>query len=671
MLSPRHIWLSLIGTALAVSTVSAQQTPSLQDVVGGAVSKPTATTIYVAREFLTMNASQPKVEAVAVRDGRFVAMGKLGDVEKAVGPEATVDHSLKEKVVLAGFIEQHVHPVLAALTMNSRVISIEDWDALDGFSPAVRDAKGYLDRLAMAIKEHRDKQQPFVTWGYHHYFHGDLSRSSLNTLAPEVPVIVWHRSCHEFFLNDSALKLTGIDQALVARLPPSAQDQLSLEKGHFYEQGAMAVLANLAPYLASPAQFKRGLEFTKRYYHRHGITVACEPGGFFSRPLQDAINAVYSDDSTPFNHFFIADGKSFAARNPTNAASLLADTEQVLGWGRGRTSFLPKQVKLLTDGAIYSQLMMMKDGYTDGHQGAWIMDPAVFGFAFQSYWDAGYQIHVHNNGDAGLDVLLDNLEVAMKRQPRPDHRTVIVHFGFATPEQVDRAAQLGAIVSANPYYVTALAGKYADLGIGQQRSRNMVPLASVMKNKISLSFHSDMPMAPAKPLQLVWAGINRITAEGFVAGPEHRVSLDAALRAITIDAAFSIQQEKEIGSIEVGKKANLTILEKSPFEVDPLSIKEIAVWGTMLEGRLQPVTHSTTEVSLNQSASGRDLLWTGGAEHLDAVRTNQPKSHGAVPPSGLGARSNEWFRNSSCGVGCSCSIGNHLAASLSLTLTQP
>jgi predicted amidohydrolase YtcJ len=561
-------------------------------------SQPSATKIHIAREILTMDPKKPRAQAVAVRDGRFVAVGTLAEVEAAVGQDAKIDRTFADKVVIAGFVEQHVHPVLAALTMNTKVISIEDWDAIDGFSAAVRDEKTYQDRLRSALAAHADKTKPFVTWGYHHYFHGGMSRAMLDSLAPRFPVVVWHRSCHEFFLNSAALRLTGIDAAFIEGLTKSQKDQSSLDKGHFFEQGALAILSKLAPILASPAQFKRGLEFTEEYYHRTGITVACEPGGFFSKPMQEMINSVYSDDATPFNHYFIADGKSFAARNPQDAKSMVADTEQVLGWGQGRTRYLPKQVKLLTDGAIYSQLMMMKDGYTDGHHGAWIMDPPVFSYAFQSYWDAGYQIHIHNNGDAGLDVLLDNLDRAMQRKSRKDHRTVIVHFGFATPEQVDRAGRLGAIVSANPYYVTALAGRYAKLGIGPERSKNMVPLGDVVRNGMSLSFHSDMPMAPAKPLQLIWAAVNRLTAEGDIAGPEHRVSIDVAMKAMTIDAAFSIQLEKEVGSIEVGKAANLTILERSPYEVPPAELKEIAVWGTMLEGRVQPVP------AVPQTASG-------------------------------------------------------------------
>lgn len=577
-----------VGWTLLASQPTSAQTVTLQD-LSGLAADSAETTIYLAREFITMDSNKPRAEAVAVQGGKFVAVGSRSEVQAAVGDGAAINRILANKVAMPGFVEQHVHPVLAALTMNTAVISIEDWDTIDGFSPAVRDEQTYRKRLGQALAAHADKTKPFITWGYHHYFHGEMSRELLDKLAPDLPVVVWHRSCHEFYLNSAALQLTGIDEALVVGFTPSQKEQLDFGKGHFFEQGAMAVLGNIGPILASPEQFRKGLEFTERYYHANGITLACEPGGFVSKPMQDAVNAVYSDPATPFNHCFMADGKTFAARNPDDAAAMIEDTEQILDWGEGRTWYLPRQVKFLTDGAIYSQLMMMKDGYTDGHHGAWIMDPPVFSYAFQSYWDAGYQIHVHNNGDAGMDVLLGELEEAMRRNPRQDHRTVLVHFGFATPEQIERWGELGGIVSSNPYYVTALAGRYAELGIGPERSKNMVPMGDVVKNNISFSFHSDMPMAPAKPLQLVWAGINRTTAEGPVAGPEHKVTLEQALNAITLDAAYSIQQEDKVGSIEVGKYANLTILEQSPFEVEPESVKEIEIWGTMLEGRLQPV----------------------------------------------------------------------------------
>lgn len=607
--------------ALALPSVVWAQASSLQD-LGGALTAPSSpTVIYTAREFITMDPNKPRAEAIAVQDGKFVAVGTRAEVAAAAGTTARLDKTFNDKVAIAGFVEQHVHPVLAALTMNTKVISIEDWDAIDGFSPAVRDEKGYQGRLKEMLAAHKDKRAPFVTWGYHHYFHGEMSRDMLNNLAPGVPVIVWHRSAHELYLSDAALKLTGIDDEVIKGLPKSAQEQVNLPKGHFFEQGAMApaIISKIAPYMASPEQFRKGLEFSKAYYHRNGITLACEPGGFLSKPMQDAINAVYSDDATPFNHCFIGDGKSFYAIKPNDAASLIAETKKVEGWGRGRTFYLPNQAKLFTDGAIYSQLMQMKDGYTDGHHGAWVIDPPAFDFMFQAYWDAGYQIHVHNNGDAGFDVVLGSLEKAMARKPRTDHRTVLVHFGFSQPNQVAKWIKLGGIVSSNPYYVTALAGRYAKLGIGPERSANIAAHGDVLKNKGSLSFHSDMPMAPAKPMQLVWAAVTRATAEGPVAGPQHNVPLDVALEAVTINAAYSIQMEKRVGSIEVGKDANLSILDQSPYVVAPEKLKDIRVWGTMLEGRVQPVGSHTKSSRLEPGASSRSSARSNEAEIQEAT----------------------------------------------------
>lgn len=636
MKNPTHLSHPLLKLVcyLSVAGWCFGQSGSLSELAGRLAedTKAGRTTVYTAREFLTMDPAKPRAEAIAVKAGRFVAVGSRKEVEAAAGPGAVLDRTFEGKTVMAGFVEQHVHPVLAALTMMSTVISIEDWDTREGFSPAVRDEAKYRAALQKAINAH-DKSKPFVTWGYHHYFHGTMSRAELDKLAPGFPVVVWHRSCHEFYLNSAAMRTSGIDQALVSSLPKSAQGQIDVEKGHFFEQGALSILGKIAPLMATPEIFRQGLEYSKDYYHRAGITVACEPGGFFSKPMQDAINAVYSDDATPFNHYFMADGKTFAARKPGDAAALIADTRQVESWGRGRTRYLPRQVKLLTDGAIYSQLMMMKEGYTDQHHGAWIMEPPVYKYAFQSYWDAGFQIHIHNNGDAGMDMVLDNLEAAMKRKPRRDHRTVLVHFGFATDAQIARAARLGAIVSANPYYVTALAGRYANFGIGPERSQNMVPLAEVVRNRMPLSFHSDMPMAPAKPLQLVWAAVNRLTAEGEVSGHRHRVSLDVALRAITLDGAHSIQLEKEVGSITVGKYANLTVLDKDPYAVAPGELKDIKVWGTMLEGRVQAAPQPAAQ-SAKASApmpalppAERKELALGMVERLHALLAHVHSQH--------------------------------------------
>lgn len=170
--------------------------------------------------------------------------------------------------------------------------------------------------------------------------------------------------------------------------------------------------------------------------------------------------------------------------------------------------------------------------------------------------------------------MLDTLEDNLARHPREDHRTTIVHFGFSTPEQVDRIARLGAIVSANPYYLTALADRYGEQGVGPERSDAIVRLGEVARAGVSFSLHSDMPMAPGQPLFLMWCAVTRTTVSGRTARPDLRISAEQALRAVTLDAAYSIRLEHEIGSIEVGKKANLTVLADNPLTVDPAAIKD-------------------------------------------------------------------------------------------------
>jgi predicted amidohydrolase YtcJ len=289
---------------------------------------------------------------------------------------------------------------------------------------------------------------------------------------------------------------------------------------------------------------------------------------------------------------YIADGKTMANEHMD---SLLESTENLLGWGAGMSRFYPKQVKLFSDGAVFSQLMQMSEGYLDGHHGEWIMQPELFKQAFAKYWDAGYQIHVHQNGDAGLDLVLDTLEANLQRNPREDHRTVVVHFSYSRLDQVARIKALGAVVSVNPYYPVALADMYSKVGVGPERSHSMVRLGDLQDAGLSYSLHSDMPMAPGQPLYLMWSAVNRTTLDGNVVAPEQKITPLQALKAVTLDAAYSMKLDKQLGSIETGKFANITVLKQNPLTVDPMTIKNIEVVATVHEGRVFRVAEGDYE----------------------------------------------------------------------------
>jgi len=580
----KYFLTALLLCGLFVVNPGRAQTLTLQD-IGASYTDLPQVAIYTAKEIITLDPDRPEAEAVAVQGGRILAVGDLETLKKAAGDQPyRIDERFADQVIVPGFIAQHDHPVLAALTMVSEVLSIEDWDLPSGAIPAVKDRDDFLKRLAAADKKRTDPRAPIVSWGYHPCFYGPLTRADLDKISKDRPIIVWHRSCHQVTLNSAALSANGIDRALVAGWGATPREQSNLEEGNFYEQGLFAVLPNIAGMMATREKLEQGLYIMRDYMHHKGITLGCEPGGILVKPLQDAINRVMSPASMPFRFYFIADGKTLAD-NYSDDAQVLAEAERLASWYEGMTGLLPKQVKLFADGAIYSQL--------DGHKGEWMTDLDVFERAFRLFWDAGYQIHVHVNGDAGMDRVLNTLEKNMRRYPRYDHRTVLVHFAVSAPDQVERLERLGCIVSANPYYVTALADKYSEKGLGAERADAMVRLGDVERARVSYSFHSDMPMAPADPLFLMWCAVNRKTTSDRIAAANQRVSREGALRAVTLDAAYSLRLEHEVGSIEPGKRANFTILEDNPVTCDPGRIKDIGVWGTVMEGRVLPVGRSS------------------------------------------------------------------------------
>lgn len=573
--------IALTGAAFA------ETGESLQDITRALPGLPEAR-VYVARRVITLEPGGEAADAVAVVGGRILAAGSRAEIESLMGDQPyVVDDRFADKVIVPGLIDQHVHPVLAALTLTLDIIAIEDWVLPGGTAKAATSAEDYMARLTAAEAALPGPDQPLLTWGYHHSFHGLVRRPDLDRLSATRPILIWHRSAHEFILNTAALNLLGITADFVAAFPEAAQAQSDFDAGHFFETGFFALLPKAATLLATPERLTAGLKLAREYFHRSGITMACEPGGVLSKPLQDVQNAVLGGSDVPFRTYYLPDGKSLSALY--SGAELVSQTEALLTWGKGRTEFLPKQVKLFADGAIYSQLMQMRDGYTDGHSGEWLMSPDIFNPAFDTYWDADFQIHIHQNGDLGLDMVLDALERNMRRLPRADHRTTIVHFGYARPDQVRRLAALGAIVSANPYYVTALSDRYGEAGLGPDRADALVPIGDVVALSVPVALHSDMPMAPAQPLFLIWSAVSRTTVSGRVAGPEQRLTVEQALRAVTIDAARTLRLETEIGSIAPGKMANFTILDNDPLSVEVDRIKDIGIWGTVFEGTLYPV----------------------------------------------------------------------------------
>lgn len=548
------------------------------------VASPLEITIYVAAKIITMDAARPTAEAVAVEGGRILAVGSLDEVTRALGSRRyKVDRTFADKIVTPGLIEQHLHPILSALSLNCEVIANDAWELPNRRVEAATTPAAYRKRLADAVRADKGTDF-FFSWGYHQYWHGEISRAALDEISRTRAIAVWHRSCHEFYLNTPALAALGVTEAST-KDQGLASEQADWARGHFFEKGLNLILAPLMKRFATPERMVAGLTLLRTYLHRAGVTALNEPGAQIGPEQLQLYKAVLGAADAPFTTTLIVDGRTMYERHGA-AGALDATAKTIASAAEGKVRFLPKQIKFFADGAIVSQKMQMKGGYTDGHRGEWMTEPENFKAGWKLFWDAGYQPHTHVNGDLGLDMVLDAMEASLSERPRADHRSVIVHFANSTETQVERIARLGAVVSANPYYVPAFADAYGEWGLGRERADHMTRLGSCVRRRIPVSLHSDMPIGPARPLFNAWCAVNRVTVSGRVAGPDQRISVAQALRAITIDAAQSWRLDHEMGSVSAGKVANLTVLEEDPFAVEPMRIKDIRIWGTMFEGRV-------------------------------------------------------------------------------------
>ena len=543
-----------------------------------------AVKIFIAKDIVTLNKNNDSVEAIATKGSKIINVGSKEELI-LIYPDAILISDYENEIIVPGFIEHHIHPFLAAVTMNSEILAIEDWQLPSKTSIGVRNRSSYLSNLSK-IEENHPKDQSLISWGFHHYFHGKLTRYDLDKISSTRPIIIIHRSFHEFILNTPAMELLGINKNAFKNLEED-QHLANFDDGHFSERGAIIVLPKLMQVLAAPTKLIQGLQKTKEYLHSNGITVIGNPGSMYNKDLQGAKNLIFGNIDSPFESYFFPSALNLSEQFQIH--EVLGAAKDQTRWGAGKLNYLSKHIKLFADGAMYSQNMVMRDGYLDNHQGSWLMNLETFENLFRIFWDEGYQIHIHQNGDAALDRLLLTLEKNLARNPRDDHRTTVVHFGYSAKDQLKKMKELGVLVSANPYYVTALSDLYSRKGVGYERSQEMVRLGDAIKEGIKVALHSDMPMAPASPLMLMHAAVNRDNFAGKVAGPNQRITTIEALRAVTINAAYVLRLEKLYGSIETGKYANFTILNKNPLKITSNEIKNIRILGTVLKGESLPL----------------------------------------------------------------------------------
>jgi len=510
-----------------------------------------------------MNASLPRASAIAVRDGHIVEVGSIDSMQPWLSKhDHEIDTRFEDNIIVPGLIDPHLHPAMAAVLLPMEFVTAMEW------------------QLAAA----HTGNDPLIIWGHHDLWHGHMSRTRINAIDPATPIVVWNRSFHELCMNDGALELLEINEASAG-----SRHQVDLPRGRFYEIGLGYAIQKLNPWILAPERFAKGMERLAQVVHFGGQTTIGDMAvGIFDFDKEmAAMRAVIDTDNTPFRTEMVPHGLALnRGRSEDEARALIANLED-LNTHRLRYN---KRIKLFADGAFFAQVSQLQTpGYIDGHHGEWMMAPEELEERARYYWNQGYQIHIHVCGDLGVELALDVLEKLQWERPRFNHGFTLEHFGYSTPEQVQRAAALGANVSANIYYLHELSDIYARESVGYERASAMSRLASCFREGITTTLHSDFTMAPAQPLNSMWVAVNRVNAVGEVMCPEERLTPEQALAAITINAARILGCADETGSLRAGKKADFTVLNTDPLTIDPMLIKDIDVLATVFEGTVHPV----------------------------------------------------------------------------------
>jgi len=523
---------------------------------------------------------------VMVKGDRIVAVGDLESLGKLIERrDARIDRTLEDKVLMPGFIDPHVHPTLPAVLTQFPFLAPDDWSLPTGEFPGARTPEDYERQLKALVAKHTDTSVPFIAWGYHPLWHGDVYRDELNAWFPDTPVMLWHRSFHELIGNDALFDMLGVTEA-----DALATHEADWARGHFWENGGKALVPKLS-FLFEQQRFAGGMSNFLEMLHRGGVTTALDMGtGIFGNPEQEIamIRSLAEQSKAPSRLILTPLITDFLARGKTPEQA----HEEIQRWreGNSRRVMIDNHFKLMMDGAIFSGLAQMgPPGYLDGHEGQWMAPLEVTTEWARFFWRKGYKMHAHTNGDKSAAAFMDILTELQDDTPRADHRFTLEHFAYTTEDQNRQLKALGAVVSANPYYQYILSDIYSDEWLGPDRGPQMVRLGSLERLGVPFALHSDCPMGPLSPLTLAWSASNRVTINGNLNAPAERVSLDAALRAITTDAAWVMGWEDEVGSIRAGKKSDFTVLEADPYAAGVEGLKDIVVWGTVFEGELYPV----------------------------------------------------------------------------------
>jgi predicted amidohydrolase YtcJ len=541
------------------------------------------TTIFRAKKIVTMNPSNPEATHVAVRDGRILGAGAL---EELTGwGEYDLDDTFRDKVLVPGFVEAHAH-VLEGVLAQFPYIGYFDRRAVDGTVVAgLNSLPAMIARLKELDAGLADPAAPLIAWGFDPiYFTGErLSARHLDQVSATRPIFLIHASLHIATVNTAMLRLSGITRDTEAEGVVKGADGEPL--GELQEVPAMSLAAaGLTAVLGAMGSEQAIWDFGAAARNAGVTTTADLAAEALSQPaVQATWQKIVNDAAFPVR---------VAQYNIPALPGAAVDYGQVAaGLDELRKSSTAKLrfpgIKLVVDGSIQGFTAVMKEwpGYYNGApNGLWQIPPEQINAAVLAFHERGINVHAHCNGDQSIEAFIDAVDQCLRQVAWLDHRHTVQHCQLTSAAQYRRMAKLGMCANIFTNHIWYWGDQHYELTVGPERANRMEACATARREGLHFALHSDAAVTPFGPLHLMWCAVNRVTPKGRVLGEHEKISAYDALFAVTVDAAYQMHLDDELGSIECGKWADFTVLDASPLDVAPMAIKDIPVWGTVVGG---------------------------------------------------------------------------------------
>ena len=508
----------------------------------------------------TVDDAQPRAEAFAVKDGRFLAVGSSDDIRNLAGPDTPV-LDLAGMTVTPGFIDAHSHPSGGGLS------ALRSVDTNTGSIAGIKDA--LAERAAST---------PPGEWVIG-YMYDDtkleegraLRRTDLDEAVPNHPVHVRHRGGHTAVFNSMAFDMAGI----TAETP----DPFG---GHFYvEDGALTgkvaeratgMITRLIPSGSTREERQAGIKKIGEMMNAAGLTSVHQTGTGANdyTAYQDA----YAAGDLTFRGYLLARGSAYRSLLDSGIRSGFGDEWVKVG-----------AVKFAADGSASERTMAMSTPYVGrpDDYGILTMTQEEVHEVVEEAHRAGWQVGIHANGDVTIDMVLNAYERVQENWPRSDARHRIEHCTLVNPELLQRIKDVGAVPTPFYTYVHYHGEKWDQYG--QEKLEWMFAHRSFLDYGIPVAPASDYTPGPFEPLMALQSMVTRKDFRGNVWGPSQKISVEEAIRICTMGGAYAAFEEGSKGSITAGKLADFVVLAEDPAEVDPDRLKEIRIARTVVGGK--------------------------------------------------------------------------------------